>query len=152
MTKKMCKHNNMSEVLPGLWIGGTKKHIEIANDNSDTIYIRVVETKPSKVEFYERYFVCKNYSIPDVPLNYWKLQVMHYNINTEDKVPTVVTDLGGHGRSGLYCAILMAHVLGITGQEAIAKLRQMHCEQAVETAEQEAYVVRIADELRNWKG
>lgn len=152
---KTCKHNNMSEVLPWLWIGGTKKHTEIAEIPwHSTIHVRAVERKPSEFElkFRERYFVCRNYSIPDMTLGYWKLQVLHYSSNVKDSVATVVTDLGGHGRSGLYCAIIMAHVLGITGSEAIAKLRQIHCEQAVETPEQEAYVVRIADELRDWKG
>lgn len=149
---KMCKHNRMSEVLPGLWIGGTKKHTEITNDETRTIRVRVVETKPRELNLCERYFVCKNYGVPDISLGYWRLQVLHYNSNAKANVTTIVTDLGGHGRSGLYCAIIMAHVLGLSGQDAIARLRQMHCEQAVETAEQEAYVVRIADELRNWKG
>lgn len=152
MSKKMCKHNRMSEVLPGLWIGGTKKHTEYTDDGAYTLNVRVVETKPSELKFRERYFVCKNYGVPDIPLGYWRLQVLQYNSNSKDATITVVTDLGGHGRSGLYCAIIMARVLGISGQEAIARLRQMHCEQAVETAEQESYVVRIADELRNWKG
>ena len=156
MTKKMCKHNRMTEVLPGLWIGGTKKHTEIAL-SLDTYewqlrYVRVVDTKPSKLASNERYFLCSNYGVPSYHLGWWGTQVATYTLESKNSLTTVVTDLGGHGRSGLYCAIIMAAVLGVTGSEAIARLRQMHCEQAVETAEQEAYVVRIADELRNWKG
>lgn len=160
MTKKMCKHNKMSEVLPKLWIGGTRKHTEITNDvylyGWNTRRVRVVESEPTKYVSNTRYFLCPNYGVPNVKLNWWINEIARYQKDaTADPaygVTTVVTDLGGHGRSGLYCAIIMAHVLGIDGQEAIAQLRQMHCEQAVETAEQEAYVVRIADELRNWKG
>ncbi len=154
MMKKMCKHNNMTEVLPYMLIGGTRKHVNPPSrlDNTRVYCIEVVSDVPSKFVIGPRHFVCPNYGTPNVSLNWWKVEVHLYQQHTRDSVATVVTDLGGHGRSGLYCAILMAHVLGISGQEAIARLRQMHCEQAVETPEQEAYVVRIANELRNWKG
>lgn len=156
MTKKMCKHNRMTEVLPGLWIGGSNKHTEItARVNSHewgTFRIQVVENVPSKHKLSAIYFVCPNYGIPSYSVDYWRREVAWYKSNALYEVTTIVTDLGGHGRSGLYCAILMAVVLNLSGQEAIARLRQMHCEQAVETAEQEAYVIRIVDELRNWKG
>lgn len=165
MSKKMCKHNNMSQVLPGLWIGGTKKHteLEVAHDLPywKLSHVAVVETRPSEFVDFTRFFVCPNYGVPSglsKPITvywetrYWLSEITRYRNDTKTGLLTIVTDLGGHGRSGLYCAIIMAHVLGITGSEAIAKLRQMHCEQAVETAEQEAYVVRIADELRDWSG
>lgn len=157
MTKKTCKHNRMSEVLPGLWIGGSRKHTEeplVAHEPgfSKLRLVTVVEKTPvgSPISpLFKRFFVCPNYGIPNVSLEWWAKEVLRYNTDSLDGMATVVTDLGGHGRSGLYCAIIMVHVLGITGSEAIFRLRRMHCEQAVETPEQEAYVVRIADELRN---
>lgn len=154
---KTCKHNKMSEVLPYLYIGGSHKHTEpplVAFEPGlkRLRFVRVVETAPSRQAAFTRYFVCPNYGTPNVTVEWWAKETLRCDINSLDGVTTIVTDLGGHGRSGLYCAIIMAHVLGISGQEAIARLRQIHCEQAVETAEQEAYAIRIADELRSWKG
>lgn len=151
-----CKHNNMSQVLPGLWIGGTNKHTEpplsVFTHGSRTRYVRVVETAPSRQASFTRYFVCQNYSIPSVPLEWWIKESKRCDADSLQVVATVVTDLGGHGRSGLYCAIIMAAVLNISGQEAIARLRQLHCKHAVETPAQEAYVIRIVNELKDWKG
>lgn len=53
---------------------------------------------------------------------------------------------GGHGRSGLFCAIV-GYLLGVTKDRSwaspVEKLRKLHCDGAVETFEQEKYVYTI---------
>jgi hypothetical protein len=50
--------------------------------------------------------------------------------------------LGGHGRSGTGLSIL-ARMSGAPRGEAVAWVRAHYCEQAVETAAQEAFVARV---------
>ena len=47
---------------------------------------------------------------------------------------------GGHGRTGTAVACLMTVALGIHGGEAIRRVREAYCREAIETKEQEQYV------------
>lgn len=58
----------------------------------------------------------------------------------------LVACYGGHGRSGLFCAIV-GYILGINENRAWASpvehIRKIHCDEAVETYQQEKYVYDI---------
>jgi hypothetical protein len=60
-----------------------------------------------------------------------------------------VACFGGHGRTGTLVAILAALIEGWDADDAVHLLRKRYCRRAVETAEQEQFVVEMIETLRN---
>jgi hypothetical protein len=67
-------------------------------------------------------------------------------INKEEKV--VIACLGGHGRTGVACAIL-GYILAPThvGDNPVEWIRKIHCDEAVETISQVDYVFKTLEPL-----
>lgn len=53
--------------------------------------------------------------------------------------------VGSHGRTGTALSSLLVAGEGLTGWDAIRAVRRAHCDQSVETKEQEKYVVKLAE-------
>lgn len=74
---------------------------------------------------------------PPVGLSFWqKLWELLPEGNT------VVSCIGGHGRTGTFLAA-MAIALGMKPEDAINHVRKNHCEKAIETLSQEEYLLNL---------
>jgi hypothetical protein len=77
--------------------------------------------------------------IVSLPRRFWE-ELAEYLTNTQQKM--LVFCVGGHGRTGTALACLMV-VCGWTSEDAIAWIRTNYCQRAIETREQERYVMQI---------
>lgn len=77
-----------------------------------------------------------DYDIPPVGLDFWlaMLPLLGGHVT--------ITCIGGHGRSGTAVAALLV-ADGWDAQKAIDHVRQTHCELAIETRDQEDYVLSL---------
>ena len=53
--------------------------------------------------------------------------------------------VGSHGRTGTALSSLLVAGEGLTGWDAIRAVRRAHCDQSVETKDQEKYIVKLAE-------
>jgi hypothetical protein len=82
---------------------------------------------------------------PGVPIQWW------YKLLTVIKEKYVghiaVACMGGHGRTGTaLCALLLAHDKNKDPEEAVTMIREHHCDRAVESASQFAYLAKFRPE------
>lgn len=94
-------------------------------------------------------------SIPKTvdPRTFWHLLVTQLLVEGERRksegvgpLRVGVSCIGSHGRTGTFLASVLA-TCGIGGEEAIQLVRDIHCAEAIETKEQEAYVKMLAEHL-----
>ncbi len=78
-----------------------------------------------------------------LPRRFWEELVAHLT-KTQGKM--LVFCVGGHGRTGTALACLMV-VCGWTSEDAIAWIRANYCRRAIETREQERYILQIEQDL-----
>lgn len=67
--------------------------------------------------------------------------IMHLKRNKKVEIGC----FGGHGRTGTFLACIMAKVEGLSGQDAINKVRETYCHSAIETKRQEDLIKRYAE-------
>jgi len=77
--------------------------------------------------------------VVSLPRRFWEELVAHLT-NTQRKL--LVFCVGGHGRTGTALACLMV-VCGWTSEDAIEWIRTNYCQRAIETREQERYILQI---------
>jgi protein-tyrosine phosphatase len=77
--------------------------------------------------------------VVSLPRSFWEELVAHL-ANTQRQM--LLFCVGGHGRTGTALACLMV-VCGWTGKDAIAWIRANYCRKAIETREQERYILQI---------
>lgn len=89
-----------------------------------------------------------------VPDQHWEVWVKRLGFVYDELVAgkqIVAFCAGGHGRTGLFLASLLA--LAEPGvEDPVAELRSRYCKKAVETPAQEAQVKRLMEQLRGQEG
>lgn len=85
-------------------------------------------------------------TVPFVGLDFWRMLRSLF----QPKWNVVCCCFGGHGRTGTALASLLIED-GIMAHEAIRWVRDVHCEHAIETKGQEAYLVGLEQEAIEWE-
>lgn len=83
------------------------------------------------------YLEIRDYDIPELDYEFWSSLWLDIRSKTKR---VVVGCMGGHGRSGMVCSILLSFATGMAAEESIRYIRQNYCHEVVETALQESYV------------
>jgi hypothetical protein len=87
-------------------------------------------------------FNWKDFGIPgSAGLEFWRAIVDEIKRLSPDKV--LVTCAGGHGRTGTCLSIIYGILDGKQGWDSIEDIRNYYCKQAVETVEQEDYIIDV---------
>lgn len=93
----------------------------------------------------------KDRGIPDTvnALAFWPAMVKGMFKEAETRSGTLrvaVSCIGSHGRTGTFLACILG-VMGVAGEEAMKAVRAGHCNEAIETKEQEQYIIAVAENL-----
>lgn len=68
---------------------------------------------------------------------------LHENAKARGITKVIFYCFGGHGRTGSALASILVECVDYTPEEAIAIIRKVYCEEAVETKSQEAYLANL---------
>lgn len=157
----VCTHRTDGEDKPvtigghTIWAGGgLYLSKEDLGDFDHWINLRAEQT-PKNIAFGEYdstsgiiYLPIVDYGIVDeVNWGTWKmvLDVTYQQMTVG--ITKIVFCAGGHGRTGLFLASLLAMVEPEI-DDPVAEIRRRYCQKAVETAEQHAQVMRLLNETR----
>lgn len=168
--KQLSCHEGLSNVFyndengRGLWIGGWK-HGACFDQDTFVIDLTGDEHRFSKANMAEAFDKTAEKFLPFIkpafagwlslpfpdyqtPKNittyeqWYGIAMTIKDILNDDK-DVLVACLGGHGRSGLFCAIVGYILNGWTDKNPVEAIRAMHCSLAVETDAQEQFVYDV---------
>jgi hypothetical protein len=103
---------------------------------------RSLEKYNSKYKFKEIVLDWPDYGVVYFPLEFWLDLVEIIKTNGKEAIFFCV---GGHGRTGTALAAMMVAYLGWDGWDAIRWIRRYYCDDAIESKEQESYIIRLGE-------
>lgn len=153
-TYMKCRHYQIEfELSEGVHVYASSQHSDRQVQNTQVPDLGVYLAGSWTPDCYAIHIGCPDYNIPR-PSMTTVLQVAREAIEVAGAGGLVeVGCVGGHGRTGLFLAVLAlvsAHDTGaeLTGEDAIKMVRGDYCSHAIESDKQEWYIKAVAAELK----
>lgn len=137
---KQCHTGNV-EIYPYLFVGGSSRMADATN------MVHLSLDGVCLGQYGENFYHLDidDFGVPDWSMNDWASVAMFVRDTIEEGTPVLVSCMGGHGRTGMVAAVVLA-ALGVKNQ--VDYIRDNYCHNAIETKAQEVMAIAVGDYLR----